>query len=135
MYSKEEKMIQGVKNYSTQKKRAILWCLKLVAQADGNVTDSELVEIMNQNLHVLNLTNSEIESMGKLKPEEFVKTLNSMTQDELFILGFMMGRVANSDGKVHETEIEWIYKLLKAGNLNFETITGILIGITGLQHK
>ena len=133
MTSKEEKLIQGVKNYSSQKKRAIIWCLKLVAQADGNVSDSELIEIMNQNIHVINLTNSEVESIGKLNPEEFVKTLNSMTQDELFMLGFMMGRVANSDGKVHETEIEWIYKLLKTGNLNMETIAGILIGIAGLQ--
>lgn len=135
MSSKEEKLIDGIKNYSIQKKGAFIWCLKQVAHADGNLTDSERIEIIKQSLNVIKISNAEMESIAKLKPEEFVKVLNSMTQDELILLGSMMGIVAQSDGKVHEAEIEWIYKLLRVGNLDLAAITGILIGITGLQNK
>jgi hypothetical protein len=120
--------IKDVKTLSLDKRHAMLTCLSIVAGADDNKSNSELNEIFVQNELIIGLSKNDLKR-GALSPKQLAKVLNTMTGEELSVLGMMMGRVAKSDGVVDEKELEWIYTLLKVGNLNVDTIAMILLGI------
>jgi hypothetical protein len=77
---------------------------------------------------ILGLSDEQIKTR-ELNPLEVSKVLNKMNQEELMILGVLMGKVAQSDGIMDEKEIEWIYRFLKIGNLDIGAIAMVLIGV------
>jgi len=120
--------IEDVKNLPLVKRQAMLTCLIIISGADGHQSDSELLQIDFQNKVILGLSDEQIKTR-ELNPLEVSKVLNKMNQEELMILGVLMGKVAQSDGIMDEKEIEWIYRFLKIGNLDIGAIAMVLIGV------
>ena len=116
---------EKVKNLPLEKKHAMLTCLGLIVNADNDVTEKENKEVVFQVMHILDLSPSEIKK-GMLKPSELGRILDSMTGDELAMLGMLMGRVAGSDGHLDSREVNSIRTILKIAKLNPKLIEAIV---------
>ena len=117
--------VEDVKYLPIQKRHAMLTCLALIVNADEDVTDKESEEVIFQVQHILDLSPAELKK-GMLKPSDFGRILDSMSNDELAILGILMGRVAGSDGKLDRREVNSIRSILKIARLDPELIEAIV---------
>ena len=120
--------IENVKNLPLLKRQAMLACLVLISKVDGNQTDLELREIHVHNQMILGLSSTQIKN-SELKPKDLAKVLNQMSEEELIVLGILMGKVAQSDGIIDDKELEWIHNFLKIGNLHVGAIAMVLLGV------
>jgi tellurite resistance protein len=106
----------------------MLTCLALIVKADENITDKENEEVLFQIQHILDLSPEEIKK-GMMKPADWKRVLDSMSSEELAILGILMGRIAGSDGRIDHREIDSIKSILKIARLNPEIIQAIIDNI------
>lgn len=109
--------VEDVKYLPIEKRHAMLTCLALIVNADGDISDKENEEVLFQIQHILDLSPSELKK-GMIKPSELGKVLDTMSGNELGMLGLLMGRVAGSDGKLDNREINSIRSILKIARLN-----------------
>jgi tellurite resistance protein len=114
-----------IKYLSLEKKQAIVTCLALVAAADNDISDKENAEAIAQARAILDLSPDEF-NKSKMRPQELRRILDDMSGEELVILGLLMGRVAESDGKIDNRELDLIRTILKAAKLNPNLIENII---------
>jgi uncharacterized tellurite resistance protein B-like protein len=120
--------VENVKYLPAQKRHAMLTCLALIVKADEDINDKENEEVLFQIQHILDLSPEEIKK-GMMKPADWKRVLDSMSSDELAILGILMGRIAGSDGRIDHREINSIKSILKIARLNPEIIQAIIDNI------
>jgi uncharacterized tellurite resistance protein B-like protein len=120
--------VEDVKYLSLDKRHAILTCLALIVKADEEITEKENEEIIFQVMHILDMSPNEIRK-GMMSPSELRGVLDTMSGDELGIMGLLMGRVAGSDGKIDNREVNSIKSILKVARLNPEHIQVIIDAI------
>ncbi len=120
--------VEDVKYLSLDKRHAILTCLALIVKADEEITEKENEEIIFQVMHILDMSPNEIRK-GMMSPSELRGVLDTMSGDELGIMGLLMGRVAGSDGKIDAREINSIESILKVARLNPDHIKVIINAI------
>lgn len=123
--------IKNLKFIDKSKKKAFLFCLTLVARADGVITDEENSGVFIAALNFLKLEEKEAlkiinSKLSKKEAGNYVDALNKSSSEELTLLGILMGIIANIDGEIDKEEIETIKSLLTIGGLNESIITVII---------
>lgn len=132
---KKQELLNFIKYLSLEKKRAIVTCLALIAAADNDISDNENEEVIFQVRTILDLSPEEF-NKGMLEPLDLRRILEDMNGKELSILGLLMGRVAKSDGKIDNRELDSIRTILKSAQLNPNLIEEIISKINwDINHK
>jgi tellurite resistance protein len=120
--------IEDLKYIAKSKKETIFHCLLLLSYSDGEVTNEEKELIATIGADTLNLSIGTLKKIIMLEsePEEqkskLVEVLQTMSNEELEVLGTLMGVLAIRDGEFDKSEKELMQALLRIGGLDYEEI-------------
>lgn len=123
-----------IEELSHEKKLAIARFALEVAAADGEFADEEIVgiyAICSVKLGI-DLDQSKLESISET---EYRDVLSKFTEQEAFVLGLILGAIAQADGVVSFSELDHTRTLLEQTDLDKDLIPVLLEAVTNLKKN